>query len=305
MQTDRLWEHKYHPKKWEDLIINENLKPILRKALDERPNITLYGSPGIGKGSFVDVLINHNDIKNSTIKINASIEGGIDTIRDKILPFAQASGYEGKLKLVYLNEADHSNLQASQKALRQLIEDVHKNTQFILVCNYIENIIPELKSRCPATHFSNPPASEIFKKCEYILKNENIKYNKKSLLTLVKKCYPDIRSTIISLRENVIDGKLKENVYVGSNEIVFESILKAMKSGDPEAVRKILKSNAIFYPQMYEYLYTQIMEKEDVFTNDAEMILLVAEAAYRDNIVSIKEINFMDMIFKGIKGRYI
>ena len=300
---ERLWEFKYAPTKWEDLIINDDLKPILKKNLDERPNMLLYGSPGVGKGSYVDVLMSHNDLKSSTMKINASLEGGIETIRSKVLPFAQASNFElDKLKLVYLNEVDHPNLAVSQGSLRQLMEDVQKTTQFVLVCNYIENIIPELKSRCQVYQVGNPPAKEIYSKCEYILNNENIKFNKKSLIQLVKKCYPDIRSTIISLRQNVINGKLSDNIIISSSDTLFADILSAMLSGDPEQVRKKLKSNTIFYPQLYEYLYKQIMESENsVFKNDAEAILLIGEHHYRDSMVAIKEINFMHMIFQMLK----
>lgn len=301
---ERLWEFKYAPTKWEDLIINDDLKPILKKNLDERPNMLLYGSPGVGKGSYVDVLMSHNDLKSSTMKINASLEGGIETIRSKVLPFAQASNFElDKLKLVYLNEVDHPNLAVSQGSLRQLMEDVQKTTQFVLVCNYIENIIPELKSRCQVYQVGNPPAKEIYSKCEYILNNENIKFNKKSLIQLVKKCYPDIRSTIISLRQNVVDGKLSDNIIISSSDTLFADILSAIKSGDPEQVRKKLKSNTIFYPQLYEYLYKQIMESENsVFKNDAEAILLIGEHHYRDSMVAIKEINLLHMVFKLIKN---
>lgn len=278
------------------------MKPILKKNLDERPNMLLYGSPGVGKGSYVDVLMSHNNLKSSTMKINASLEGGIETIRSKVLPFAQASNFElDKLKLVYLNEVDHPNLAVSQGSLRQLMEDVQKTTQFVLVCNYIENIIPELKSRCQVYQIGNPPAKEIYNKCEYILNNEGVKYDKKSLVQLVKKTYPDIRNTIISLRQNVMNGKLSDNIIISSSDTLFATILSAMKSGDPEQVRKKLKSNTIFYPQLYEYLYKQIMENDNVFKNDAEAILLIGEHHYRDTMVAIKEINFIHMVFQMLK----
>ncbi len=301
---NRLWEFTYAPKKWEDLIINEELKEPLRKAIKERPNMFIYGPAGIGKGSFIDVLVNENDLKNSILKINASIEGGIETIREKVLPFSQAANYEiGKLKLVYLNEIDHPNIQASQRSLRDLMEATNKITQWCLLANYPENIIPELKSRCQSFHFNSPPAKEIYKRCGFILKNENVEFKKSSLVSLIKKCYPDIRNTIITLRQNVIDGKLKEQIIFNNADKTFDEIFQAIKTKDPEEVRKILKSSTIFYQQLYEYLYTKIMDNkdDDIFGNDAEMILLISEHLWRDTFVAIKEINFMDMIFKALK----
>lgn len=301
--SERLWEFKYSPKKWEDLIINDDLKDVLKNSITERPNMFIYGPPGVGKGSYVDVVINENELHNSTLKINASLEGGIDTIREKVLPFAQAANYEmGKLKLVYLNECDHPNLQAAQKSLRDLIERTNKITQWILICNYPEVVIDELKSRCQAYHFNRPPAQEIYKKCENILKNEEVVYKKTTLLDIVKKSYPDIRNTIITIRANVIDGKLKEKVEFSGADKTFEEVLKSMQSGDPEQVRKVLKSNTIFYPQLYEFLYTNLMTEDKVFKDDAEALLLIGEHAYRDNVSSIKEINFMHMIFKMLKS---
>lgn len=295
----RLWEFDYAPKKWEDLIISEDMKDVLRKSIKERPNMFIYGPPGVGKGSYVDVLIHENELKASTLKINGSLEGGIETIREKVLPFAQAMNFDvGKLKLVYLNEADHPNLVTAQRSLRDLIESTNKVTQWILVCNYPEVIIPELKSRCQSFHLNKPPAKEIFKKCADILESEGVKFKKDSLLSIVKKCYPDIRNTIITLRQNTVNGKLKDKIEFAGSDVTFDEILKCMKSGDPESVRKALKSSTIFYPQLYEFLYNKVMDEDEVFKNDAGAILLISEHAYRDNIVSIKEINFMHMVFE-------
>lgn len=305
MKKDRLWEFVYAPKTFDELILNENLKKSLKKALDERPNMLLYGPPGIGKGAYVNILINHNDIKDSVLKINASMELNIDMMRQNVKSFAQSMGFSGKLKLIYLNEIDSGNILAAQKSLRQLIEDTQGNCQFILVCNYEQNIIPELKSRMQLFHFCNPPAAEIFKRCKYILDQEKVEYNNKTIVELIKRTHPDIRNTIISLRQNVIDGKLQNKIKLSASDELFEDILNSIKSGDPEKVRKILKSNTIFYPQLYEFLYSSIMDNDEVFKNDAEAILLISEHLYRDNIVNIKEINFMHMIFKFLKNGII
>ncbi|MFW6046871.1 MAG: hypothetical protein ACOCP4_03680 [Candidatus Woesearchaeota archaeon] len=143
--AERLWEFKYMPTKWEDLIINDELKETLRKNLDERPNMLLYGPPGCGKGSYIDVLINHNEIKGCTLKINASLEGGIDTIRDKVRSFAQAANFElGKLKLVHLNECLEENEEillsdGSCEKMKNLLDNNIQLKSFNLETNTIEN----------------------------------------------------------------------------------------------------------------------------------------------------------------------
>jgi hypothetical protein len=91
---------------------------------------------------------------------------------------------------------------------------------------------------------------------------------------------------------------LSNNIKISSYNEIYEEILSAMKTGNPESVRKLLKSNTVDYTSLYKFLYEKLMvTDEDVFKNDAGAILLIGEHSYRDAIVSIKEINFMHMYF--------
>lgn len=304
-----LWEFKYEPVTFDSMILNSNIKSALKEAIISRPNMLIYGPPGVGKGTFVNILIKENGLDNNFLKINASDETGIDAMRDKVKTFAQAMSI-GQMKLVYLNEADSltSGPQGSQKMLRDLMEQTQSNTQWILCCNYEQYIIPELKSRCQLYNISTPPAIDIFKHCKKILDIEKVAFNKQSLLSLVKKCYPDIRNTIITLRQNVIDGKLSEELVQSSSQVLFQSILTQMKS-DPGEVRKILKSNSIHYDGLYEFIYEHLMDESesrvDIFNDEANAIIHIGEASYRNGIVANKEINFMRMYFKMIQDKTI
>jgi DNA polymerase III delta prime subunit len=156
-------------------------------------------------------------------------------------------------------------------------------------------------------HINNPPAKDIFNKCEYILKAEGIQYDKKTLVELVKKCYPDIRKTFVFLRQNINNGKLNETIELSSFDKLFEEILSGILSKDPEKVRKILKSSSVNYQALYGFLYDKIMDsvEDDVFKDDASAILLIAEATYRDNQIANKEINLMHMVFQMLKNGVI
>jgi len=299
-----LWEWKYQPREFSDLILNKDIKSQLRRALDERPNMFLYGPAGVGKGSYINVLKKHNDLKDYTMTINCSRDGNIDTIRGKVTEFV--SSYSDKLKLVFLNEIDDPHFLMSQKALRQLIEDTHKHTQWILACNYHQSVLPELKSRCENYHLTNPPAEEIYKKCVYILKCENVEYKPITLVNLIKSSHPDIRSTLITLRQNVIDGKLREEILYSVHDVIYKQVLTAMKGHDPDAVRKVLRSNMVNYVSLYGWLYDILMSSEDtVFNDDAEAIVLIAEHLHRNETSSIKELNYMQMYFKMLKSKVV
>jgi len=57
-----LWVYKYNPETFDNIIFNEDIKPKLGKALDEMPNLLLYGSAGVGKGCFANIMIKKDNI---------------------------------------------------------------------------------------------------------------------------------------------------------------------------------------------------------------------------------------------------
>lgn len=293
-----MWPFKYEPQTLDEMVLNEDIKPILNKMLDEVPNILLYGTPGVGKGTFTKILLKHTGF--DKMWINGSDETGIDSVREKVRPFATSMSLSD-LKIVIINEADSlsSGQQGSQKALRQLIEDVEKICRFIFICNYVHYLIPEMESRFQIIKIDNPPAIQIGKLCLKILKKENIKYKATDVVKIVEKCYPDIRKTINVLQMNTINGELRGS-NISLSEALWEKILSLIKKQDIENVRKELKSNYIDYPDLYNYLYDNAGE----FKEPGAAILMIGEHLYRDINYPIKEINFMrmvvDMIFNKV-----
>ena len=83
--------------------------------------------------------------------INSSLEGGVDTLRDKIHRYASSYSMKspGKRKIVILDEADRLS-QAAQKGLRAFMEMYSRTCGFIMTANYRMAIIDALQSRCPA-----------------------------------------------------------------------------------------------------------------------------------------------------------
>lgn len=294
-----LWVYKYQPESFNDIILNPEIKGKLGKAIDELPNLLLYGTPGIGKGCFANMLKEKDNI--DYMWINASDESGIDVFRNKIRPFATAMCMKD-MKIVVLNECDSltSGPQGAQKLLRQLMEDTYKICRFILICNYENYIIPEIKSRCQVIKVDSPPKKDIGRLLLKILKTEDVKYETKDVLEIIKKCYPDIRKTINVLQENVVEGKLTgSRVY--ASEVLFEKILKLILKGEVESIREELKSNYIPYPEMYEYMY----ENAGEFKQPGAAILSIGEHLYRDTTMPIKEINFIRMIVDMIYNKVI
>jgi len=292
-----IWTFKYEPQSLDDMIIHQDIKPILEKSLKEIPNLMLIGPPGVGKGTFTNIYLKETGL--DYLKINCSDETGIDNLRTKVKSFATALGIT-KLKIVVMNESDFLSLPA-QAMLRDLIEQVQSITRFIFQCNYGHKMMEELLSRCQVIGLNNPPAKKIYEHCLNILNKEKIKFkNQAALVNVIKRLYPDIRRIVNTLQMSVIDGELDVIKYESSVD-VYGQILQFMKSKDVDGIRKAIRSNIINYPELYQYLFDEVGQ----FKSAGDMIILIGEYLYRDSIIAIKEIGFMSMIVKGIKEGYI
>ena len=89
------------------------------------------------------------------ILLNASDERGINTIRNRVKTFARYADNREKVpfKMIILDEADEMTNDA-QTALRRIMEETSKACRFILIGNYISNIIEPIQSRCASFSFT-------------------------------------------------------------------------------------------------------------------------------------------------------
>ena len=108
------------------------------------------------------------------MELNASDDRGIEVVRSKIKQFVMSKNvFYGKtieerediFKLVILDETDAMTNDA-QAILRKIVEEFTISTRFCLICNYIQNIIPALQSRCTRFRFSPIKISDMKKKIQ-------------------------------------------------------------------------------------------------------------------------------------------
>ena len=149
-----LWVEKYRPQVLEDYVGNEVIKNKIADYLKQGSiqNLLFHGVAGTGKTTLAKLIT--KNLNCSVLYINASDERGIDTIRDKIIPFAFTKGFKA-VKIVILDEADYLTPQA-QATLRNTMETFSSSTRFILTCNYLERIISPLQSRCQTFEITPP-----------------------------------------------------------------------------------------------------------------------------------------------------
>jgi len=298
-----IWNEKYRPQTLATYVGNETVKATFQQYIETNdvPHLLLYGDAGSGKTTLAKIVAN-TIAKDNYIYINASDENSVDTVRDKIKQFASSIGFGG-LKLIILDECDYMTPNA-QAALRNVIETFSKTTRFILTCNYVDKIIDPIQSRCQIFNIVPPSKKEVAQHLVKILEGENVKYDKDNLATIINQSYPDIRRVINTTQRCVIGGvlKLDETTLVEHNYLSsIVDILKSNKNKKEkfDGIRQLLADNHVRdFNQMFRHLYDNV----DTYANGfvSTIILIIAEAQYKDSFVVDHEINAMAMFIQII-----
>jgi len=291
---DSLFTEKYRPKTLTDLVLSDSNRKYFDSITDEIPNLLFVGTPGIGKTTLARILVN-DILECQYLYINASDENGIDTIRSKVVGFAQTKSLDGKVKVVILDEADGITIDG-QRALRNTMEEYSSGTLFILTANYKHKIIPAIQSR---TQFFdlNPPFDTVLKLIVGIIKQEGIKITedqKSNFVNVVKQNYPDIRKIINSVQKATVKGIFEVNVGLDSKEIV-ERIHTEIQSKNTFGLRKYLIENENEFQGDYHNLMKQYLNYVyDSSLDDnkkRQYIVTISDHMYKDVFVLDKEIN--------------
>ena len=299
MNTDFLWVEQYRPKTIDDCILPSSLKTLFSSFIKkgELSNLLLSGTPGIGKTTVAKAICEQMNC--DWIMINASEEGGIDVLRDKIKNFASTVSLSGGKKVVILDEADYLNPQSTQPALRGFIEEFHKNCRFILTCNFKNRIIEPLHSRFSNIEFRINPkdkpklASKLFERATFILKEQNITYEEKVLAELIKKHFPDFRKLINELQRYSVSGTIDAGILVNVSDENLKTLVTHLKGKEFSDMRKWVVNNldndpVKIFRKIYDSMYDSL-QPETI----PHAVLIIADYQYKSAFVADQEINLV------------
>lgn len=200
------WIEKYRPKHLHEIVLNETNRELMNNMIqsDQYPNMLFYGPPGTGKTTTIMCLIQayqtkHNCSKNY-IHLNASHERGIDVIRNHISQFTQnQTFFEIHRKFVLLDEMDSLTKQAQNNLYHIIQKSSCKNITFILICNYLNKVIPCIRNSLLMIHFNQTSmwCDAFIQKC---LHQENIKIPKSAINHIKSNHVHDLRSILNALQ---------------------------------------------------------------------------------------------------------
>lgn len=289
---DYVWEFKFAPKTLRDVILPQDYRNFFNKIVEAGASMNLIlasSTPGSGKSTTAKALA--HDLDAEFLFINASDENGIDTVRDKITGFASGMAFNGKPKLIILDEADGLTPNA-QTSLRSYIDKFQDNCRFILTCNYIAKIIPALKEDGGRTmvfpydmnkkEYQQELKEQVLKRMKGILKFEGIPYEEDAVKALIEKQFPSVRSITTMLQKySMMKGKIDSGI-VEYAQIADELANLVLNKKLGEA-RKYINEHGLSYTDVFAFFMDHVAPK---VKNPGDCILNIAQYEYQANLSS-------------------
>ena len=301
MRDEFLWVEKYRPKTIEDCILPAITKKTFLDFLDkgEVPNLLLAGPAGCGKTTVAKALCTQLGV--DVYVINGSDEGRfLDTVRNNAKNFASTVSLssDAKHKVIIIDEADNTTPDV-QLLLRASIEEFSRNCRFIFTCNYKNKIIEPLHSRCAVVEFSvnakQKPIlqSEFFQRLNGILDTERVQADKKVLLELINKHFPDWRRILNECQRYSVGGKIDSGILAHFSDVKVNDLIKNLKTKNFPEVRKWCVNNldndpAVLLRRIYDVLYDSLVP-----SSIPPAVLTLAKYQYQIAFVADQEINLL------------
>ena len=132
---------------------------------------------------------------------------------------------------------------------------------------------------------------EIFVRALNILKQENIEFDKRAVVSLVQKYFPDWRRVLNELQRYSVSGKIDAGVLVNITSDNMEQLISFMKNKEFTNVREWVVNNLDNDPtRLFRSLYDSLYDNVDG-SSIPHIVVILAEYQYKASFVADQEIN--------------
>jgi DNA polymerase III delta prime subunit len=200
---------------------------------------------------------------------------------------------------VIIDEADYMNPDSVQPAMRNFIERFAENCSFIFTCNYKNRIIDPIHSRCAVVEFGlskeeKPHIAALFmERCVSMLVTENVTHDKKVIVELINKHFPDFRRVINELQRYGTSGNIDSGILANIGELNLSQLISALREKDFQKMRQWVSSSVdndpvSVYRKIYDKLY-EVLERSSI----PPAVLIIADYQYKSAFVADQEVNLV------------
>ncbi|ERH12880.1 MAG: DNA polymerase III subunit [halophilic archaeon J07HB67] len=263
------WTERHAPSVAE--LPQASVRERLARATDEPMNLVVQGPPGVGKTAAVRALARttHENTDADLVEINVAdfFDRTKKEIREdpRFAPFlagrssmpkrdminhvlkesAANAPVAGRFKTVVLDNAEAIR-EDFQQALRRVMEQYHRTTQFVIVTRQPSKLIPPIRSRCFPVPVRAPTTDEIIDVLATICDREGVEADPDGLEFVASAADGDLRHAILSVQTTAVehDEITMQTAYETLGEVGFDDELQAVlhdtRAGDLRDARGTL-----------------------------------------------------------------